>query len=389
MFVILRGGPDASPAPYAAPMATDWEAEGLLEGLDARRRPARVALLELLAEEGFTLEEIRRSHADGQLLFLLASRAIDVRVQHTWEEAIAAAGLDEELVVKLARAQGLTRAEPGEVAYSDVEIDVLRLAADFVRAGIPEDDLLTVARLLGRGFSQAAEAMRGTAMRLVLEPGLDERELAHRYAHAAGALTPMMEPLLGSLMKLHLSKLVQHEIISAEEREAGVLPGARDMTIGFADLVGFTRLGEEVAPGELGAVAGRLEHLVLDLVEPPVRFVKTIGDAVMIVSPDPGALVAAALDLVELAESEGEEFPQLRAGLARGEALGRSGDWFGHPVNVASRVTAIARPGSVLATDGVQEATSDAFAWSKAGIRRLKGIDEAVPLWRARRPDPA
>ena len=362
----------------------DWEAEGLLEGLEGRQREARVELLDLLADEGFALEEIRRSHADGQLLFLLASRAIDAGDRHTWEEVIAASGVDEDLVVKLARAQGVTRAEPGEAAYSDVEVDVLRLAAGFIDAGIPEDDLLTVARLLGRGFSQAAEAMRGTAMRLVLEPGLGERELAARYAHAASALTPMMEPLLASLLKLHLSKLVQTEIISAEEREAGVLPGARDMTIAFADLVGFTRLGEEVPPGELGAVAGRLEHLVLDLVEPPVRFVKTIGDAVMVVSPESDALVQASLTLIEQAEAEGDEFPPLRAGLARGEALSRAGDWFGHPVNLASRVTAIARPGSVLATDAVQEAAPQSFAWSKAGIRHLKGIDGAVPLWRAR-----
>lgn len=363
----------------------DWDAHGLLDGLGGPERRARVELLDLLADEGFSLDEIRRSDESGQLLFLLASRAIDVRVQHTWDEAIAAAGIDEELVIKLARAQGMPRADPGEVAYSDVEVDVLRLAAGFIDAGIPEDDLLTVARLLGRGFSQAAEAMRGTAMRLVLEPGLGERELARRYAHAAAALTPMIEPLLGSLLKLHLSKLVQHEVISAEEREAGVLPGARDMTIAFADLVGFTRLGEAVPPGELGAVAGRLEHLVLDLVEPPVRFVKTIGDAVMVVSPEPGALIESSLALVERAEAEGDDFPQLRAGLARGEALSRAGDWFGHPVNLASRVTAIARPGSVLAADAVHEAAPEAVAWSRAGIRRLKGIDEPVPLWRARR----
>jgi adenylate cyclase len=230
--------------------------------------------------------------------------------------------------------------------------------------------------------------MRGIAMQIVLAPGLDERELAVRYAHAAGALTPMLEPLLGNLLKLHLSKLVQTELISAEEREAGVLPGAREMTVAFADLVGFTRLGEQVPPGELGAVAGRLEHIVLDLVEPPVRFVKTIGDAVMVVSPETEPLLDTALRLVEAADAEGESFPQLRAGLAAGEALSRAGDWFGHPVNLASRVTTVARPGSVLTTDRVQEAASEGYRWSKAGIKHLKGIDEAVPLWRARRAEP-
>lgn len=365
----------------------DWEAEGLLEGLEGRAREARAGLLDLLAAEGFGLEEIRRSHEDGELLFLLAAEAIDARVRHTWEDLLERSGLPQGLVVRLVRAQGLAGAEPGEVAYTDADVEILRNTAALLDAGVPEEDLLTAARLLGRGFSQAAEAMRGTAMRLVLEPGLDERELARRYAHAARALTPLVEPLLGDLLRLHLSKLVQTEVISAEEREAGVLPGARHMAVAFADLVGFTRLGEEVAPGELGAVAGRLEDLVSELVEPPVRFVKTIGDAVMVVSPEPARLVETALGLVEAADAEGESFPQLRAGVAAGEALGRAGDWFGHPVNLASRVTAIARPGSVLATDAVQEAAAGSYRWSKAGIRHLKGIEGSVALWRARRAE--
>lgn len=365
----------------------DWEAEGLLEGLEGRDREARVGLLDTLEAEGFSLEDIRRSHEDGQLLFLLSSRAIDVEVAHTWDELLQRSGAPEALVQKLIRAQGMARAEPGERAYSDADVEILKSTAAFLEWGIPEDDVLTVSRLLGRGFSQAAEAMRGIAMRVVLEPGLDERELAVRYAHAAKALTPMLEPLLGNLLRLHLSRLVQTEIISAEERQAGVLPGARHVGVGFADLVGFTRLGEEIPPDELGAVANRLETIVLDLVEPPVRFVKTIGDAAMVVSTDSAALVELGLRLVETADAEGESFPQLRAGLAAGEALSRAGDWFGHPVNLASRVTTVARPGSVLTTDAVADAAPDAYAWSKAGIRRLKGIDEPVPLWRARRLD--
>jgi adenylate cyclase len=363
----------------------DWESEGLLEGLEGKQRDARIGLLDTLEAEGFELEDIKRSSADGELMFLLTGRAIGVEVCHTWQDVQRISGLPEDLVFKLARAQGLTRAEPGERAYTEVDVEVLRIAAGFIEAGVPEDDMLTVARLLGRGFSQAAEAMRGTAMRLVLEPGLDERELALRYARAASTLTPMLEPLLTNLLKVHLSKVVQTELISAEEREAGVLPGARMMGIAFADLVGFTKLGEEVPPGELGAVAGRLEEMVLDLIDPPVRFVKTIGDAVMVVSPETEALVEASLRMIEAADAEGEAFPQLRAGIACGEALSRAGDWFGHPVNLASRVTTVAYAGSVLTTDEVQTAAPESYRWSKAGIKRLKGIDGAVPLWRARR----
>ena len=369
-------------------MAIDWAAEGLLDGLEGRQREARTALLDTLLAEGFSLEDIRRTDADGELTFLLAGRAIGVEVKYTWRELVQRSGLDETLVTRLARAQGLVRADDGKPWYSDADLEMLQTTGEFLRAGVPEDDIVAVGRLLGRGLSQAAEVMRGVVLRLVLEPGLDERELAVRYAQAAGALTPMIEPLLGNLLRLHLSNLVQTELISAEEREAGRLPGARPVTVAFADLVGFTRLGEDVAPDELGAVAERLEGLVLDLVEPPVRFVKTIGDAVMLVSPETQPLIDLSLALVEAADEEGQSFPQLRAGLAAGEALSRAGDWFGRPVNLASRLTAIARPGSVLTTHAVHDAAPDAYRWSKAGVRHIKGIPDSVALWRARRAEP-
>lgn len=366
-------------------MATDWAAQGLLDGLEGRDRQARIDLLETLEAEGCELADIKRSHAEGELLFLLAHKAIDVSVTYSWRQLVDQSGLAEELVERLVRAQGLTRADDGQPWYSDADLQMLQTTASFLAAGVAEDDVMAIGRLLGRGFSQAAEVMRGSTLRMVLEPGLDERELAVRYAKAAGALAPMVEPLLGNMLKLHLSKLVQTELISAEEREAGRLPGAREIVVAFADLVGFTRLGEEVPPDELGAVAGRLESMVFDVVEGPVRFIKTIGDAVMIVSPEAEPLLDAGLTLAEIADAEGDDFPQLRVGVAAGEALSRAGDWYGRPVNLASRLTGIAHAGSVLATDDVHELAPDGYGWSKAGIRQIKGVPEAVPLWRARR----
>ena len=116
-----------------------------------------------------------------------------------------------------------------------------------------------------------------------------------------------------------------------------------------------------------------------------MRLVKTIGDAVMLSSPEPQALIERALGLVESADAEGEQFPQLRAGLAHGPALGRAGDWFGRPVNLASRITAIARPGSVLVNSTVHALASEQFSFSYAGERRLHGLRERVALYRARR----
>ena len=118
-----------------------------------------------------------------------------------------------------------------------------------------------------------------------------------------------------------------------------------------------------------------------------MRLVKLIGDAAMLVGPEPGAVLDAALELVERASREGGDFPILRAGVASGEAVGRGGDWYGRPVNLASRITDRARPGSVLAAEQVHDALEDSYDWSFAGGRRLKGIDGEVKLYRARRLD--
>jgi adenylate cyclase len=118
--------------------------------------------------------------------------------------------------------------------------------------------------------------------------------------------------------------------------------------------------------------------------QPPVRLVKTIGDAAMLVAHEPGPLLDAVLDLVEESR-EGRENLVLRAGVASGEALQRAGDWYGRPVNLASRLTAFARRGSVVATEEVRQAARGDFRWSFAGNRRFKGVAGDVAVNRVRR----
>ena len=136
-------------------------------------------------------------------------------------------------------------------------------------------------------------------------------------------------------------------------------------------------------PEELGQLANRLADLARDVATPPVRFIKTIGDAAMFVCTEPAPLLDAVLKLVDITDSD-DDFPRLRAGIASGAAVSRAGDWFGSPVNTASRVTAVARPGTVLAAESVRDELGDdaGFSWSFAGARRLKGIKgeiKAVP----------
>lgn len=364
----------------------DFAAEGLLDGLEGAERVERTALLEQLAADGVPLAELRRATASGTLMFLPADRVIVGSDRYTSAEVAALSEVDLDFLLRARRAMGLPIPEPDEAVYTDADLEASRMIHIARDAGITDEEALDLLRVLGRGLSQAAESLRALPLKLVLKPGITEHELAHNYAEAAAALYPLLDPLISNLLALHVRHTTQSEVISAIERSGGHPPGSRQVAVCFADLVGFTRLGEEVPPDELGRLAVRLEALATEVASQPVRLVKTIGDAAMLASPEPEPLIEAALELIEAADAEGSDFPQLKAGVAHGLALPRAGDWFGRPVNLASRITAIARPGSLLAEREVRESARDSYDWSYAGERRLRGIREPVALYRVRRP---
>jgi adenylate cyclase len=367
------------------PEQIDFAAEGLLDGLEGVQRDERLALLEYLAGDGVSLAELHRATASGTLMFLPAERVIGGRARYTTAEVSRLSGVEEDFLVSVSRAMGLPIPAEDEAIYTDSDLEVVKMTNVARAVGISDAELLDMLRALGRGLSQAAETMRALPLRIVLEPGMSEPALAQRYASTVSELAPLIAPLVSGLLNLHLRQMAQSEAINAVERSGGRLPGSREIAVCFADLVGFTRLGEEVPAEELGQLAVRLEALTSAVVEPPVRLVKTIGDAVMLASIEPEPLLETGLSLLDAADAEGAEFPQLRAGVAVGPALSRAGDWFGRPVNLASRITSIARPGSLLAEREVRESARDGYRWSFAGERRLRGIRDPVPLFRARR----
>jgi adenylate cyclase len=110
----------------------------------------------------------------------------------------------------------------------------------------------------------------------------------------------------------------------------------------------------------------------------------------MLVSQQPRPLLESVLNLLEAVAGEGEDFPPLRAGIACGEGLSRGGDWFGSPVNLASRITDKARPGSVVVTAEFKEMVGDeGFNWTKLpGKRKFKGVSDEQVLFRVRRAEP-
>jgi len=368
----------------------DYDAEGLLDGVDGDEREARRELLDELVTDGATVDELRRAVSEERLALLPVERVLAGEGKYTAAEVAERSGLSPDLQDRLFRALGLALADPEERVYDDEDVEDARTVTRFLDAGFSEDTVLEVCRVLGDSMARVAATVGGVVGDTLAKPGDTERDLGLRYAQVTRELGPQLEPLILHVLKRHQVENAKRVVVSRADIASGSLRGATDICVCFADLVDFTRLGEDIDPVELGQVAGRLTDMALEVSVSPVRLVKNIGDAVMLVSPrDVDALLDTSLSLLERAGAQEAGFPEVRIGVANGEALGRAGDWYGRPVNLASRLTAYARPGTVLATNEVHEAANGNYSWSKAGIRRFKGIREPVGLQRVRRPEPS
>jgi adenylate cyclase len=360
--------------------------EDLLDGLEGTARTERAELVEWLLAQGITPKEIRAANPP----LLLATRHLigDDGTYVSTREISETYGIELELLQQVQRAIGLAReGDLDAVIHMRADGEAAAFTQRFVELGLNPEQLLLVVRVIAEGLSRAAEVMRYTALSAIIRPGATELEIAEASKALVSQIAPLLGPMMENMLFMQLRHMMETEAINAAERAAGKpLPGARKITVAFADLVGFTRLGEVVSPEELGQLAGRLAILARDMAVPPVRFIKTIGDAVMFVCPDPLPLLDVVVKLVDVVDTD-NDFPRLRAGVASGMAVSRAGDWFGSPVNVASRVTGVARPGTVLVADSVWDVVGDGgqFDASFAGARRLKGIKNEVKLFRIRR----
>jgi adenylate cyclase len=364
----------------------DFEAEGLLDGLEGEARDARRELLERLAGEGVPAEDLREAVEGGRLSLLPVERAIaGAGRRHTPREVAEIVGLDLEILQRTSAALGVPYPDPDERSVTEVDLEAARRVKAFYDLGLPEDGMLQVARTVGMATARIAEANRELVTRTLMQPGDTERDLALRFAAAAEHMLPLFEPTLAYAFRAHMLEQIRRDVIGTADLAAGEIGTAPEIAVCFADLVGFTKLGEQVETEELGLIAGRLDELATAVAEPPVRLVKLIGDAAMLVSTDSAAMVEAALRMVEAAEEEGDEFPRLRAGVAHGSVHVQAGDYYGRPVNLASRLTGIAKPGSVLVDEAAKGAAGEGFSYSFAGEKRLKGFDQRTKLFRARR----
>lgn len=366
----------------------DFAAEGLLDDLEGEAREARLGLLQRLSSEGVSLEELRDAVATGHLTVLPVERAIaGGGPRYSAREIAERSGLDLDLALAFRAALGIPYGDDlDDPVGTEDDLEAAQRMKAILDAGFPVEEMLRNARVVGMATARVAEANRELVVRNLTSPGDNERDLADRLVGTVEFLLPLGTEFLEYAFQANLLELIKRDVIGAADLAAGDIGGVVERTVCFADLVEFTSLGEEIAPEELGMVVGHFEELATSVVAPPVRLVKTIGDAVMLVSPEAEPLVGQALDLVAAAAAEGDQFPVLRAGIATGPTLPQSGDYYGRSVNLASRVTGIARPGSVLVDTATREAAGEAgLTYSFAGERRLKGIDSRTKLFRVRR----
>jgi adenylate cyclase len=372
-------------------MSIDFEKEGLLDGVEGdEARRARIELLEKLEEDGVELEELKQAAEEGRLVLMPVERVLAGEGKRYSQKEIAdQSDVDLALLKRIWRALGMAQPPEDRKIFTEDDLNAAKASKEFLDAGIPEDELLQLSRTMSQSMSNIAAAVGGAFAEALIQEGDTEAELALRYADATKELVPKLEETVRHVLRIQLRERARSAVITSAELSSGKLTGSQQLAVGFADLVDFTKLGERIASEDLGDVAGRLEEMAGEVAQAPVRLVKTIGDAAMLASERPAALVEAALDLVDAAEEAGRDFPSMHAGLAFGEVLPRGGDYYGHPVNLASRITDFSLPGSVVVSQELYEALQEDddadYDWTRIGKRKLKGIKGQSELYRVRR----
>ncbi|WP_070379217.1 adenylate/guanylate cyclase domain-containing protein [Rhodococcus sp. WMMA185] len=355
-----------------------FEAAGLLDGLSGPDRTARAGVLDTLVAEGMTIDQLRAATEDNRLAHHLLEHALSPKGSYSLEEVSRKTGVSAGDARRWFRAIGRGVSRDDDY-YSDSDLELVRGLEQYRSLGLDESGLFAAARALGRNIWSVADAA-DALLQDRLESAKDHPEVALRFAVEVRRFADFESHILARILATSLRQQLRSDAVGIARDSDLHLHGAQEVGVCFADLVGFTVLGEQVAPTDLGRVAERLDRLATDVVSSPVRLVKTIGDAVMMVSPDATALAHAALDLVDAARQEGP--PPLRAGIAWGTAVPSAGDWFGRPVNMASRIVAAARAREVIVTgDFYDEIDLDEFWGESMGSHQLKGIDDPQELF--------
>jgi len=353
-----------------------------------RAAAAQARVVARMRARGHSLAELRRAVRDGRLAFGYVEDLIP-RGRRTYSLADAAAecGLEEELIERVMRLLGTPTAIESRLTEEDV--DVMKRIAAVLDAGMPLVALLQLVRVYAQSIRKIAEAEVRLFHLFVHEPliadGTDALEMAEQMGGLARELLPTVGPFMEYVHNRYLRFYTEQDVVGHMESD---LIGAADqlgrvqMAYCFVDLTGFTRFTEEEGDEEALDLIERFVESVEATLPTEALIVKTIGDEVMIVSPEPAMLTEWAVGFLTMFG----ERPQPRVGIHYGSAVFRDGDYFGTEVNLAHRVVARALGGEVLVTRQVADAVgeSEYLRFDPIGKVALKGFPDPVDLYVAR-----
>jgi class 3 adenylate cyclase len=340
----------------------------------------RRELLAYLLDEGCTLEEMREAHARGRLFALAGDRQIRPLVGLlTLREAGIRLEADPHLLARVWRTFGLPDSGIEAPMLTEADVEALQTYL-LVRGFLGEDTALGVTRVVGAALARITEAV-SSAMRqgmASIDVAISGSEVvtAQSYSQVT-QLVPRFGRMLDAIHRQHLEATRVHfEGIDIGDR------AAFRCGIGFADLSGFTHLSHHLALDELSQVLTIFEETATDTVQAGGgRIVKFLGDAVMWVAADPGDLARIGSALVRHPRAAEAEI-EVRAGLAYGRVLAQDGDYFGTPVNLASRLVSVAQPGQVLGDHELVEVLGTGWAAEPSEPVQLRGFHEEVTPYR-------
>lgn len=361
------------------------------EGAWTPAAASHVRIVARLRERGHSVQKIKEASQSGKLAFGYIDELVpSSESRHTLPEAARAIGLDAEVIERIVSALGLSALSTDELSEEDLQ--VLRYGADVLAAGLPLPAVLQLARVYGQAMAQIADAEVRLFHLYLHEPlmreGVPGIEVAQAMEGMTREMLPFAMPIINYLHGRMLGYFVEQDVIGHiesdldDEETAG--EGRMRVAIAFADLAGYTKLTEEA--GEARAVDA-VEHFV-EAVEHTLpidaRVIKTLGDEVMVVGADAGALTRWAVGLgAQLPPGS----PPPRIGIHCGAALYRDGDYYGREVNRAARVVARAAGGEVLVTRPVLDAArrqDGQLEFELIGEVVLKGFKAPTELFLAR-----
>jgi adenylate cyclase len=337
-----------------------------------------------LRAAGVEEAEVAAAEARGELTVLAIRRLVLNAVPlYTRAQVADLVGVPRDVGNRLWRAFGFADVAEDERAFTDRDIDALRTVVRYVDRGLTESNAVTqLARVVGSSMARIAEANIDVLRNRFETAGLSSIEAVDLILTMYTELREDWDRLFGYAFSRHLqAALARSPFVHGSE-------GEHALAVGFADLVAFTVLSQELEEHELIDVVDGFEATAYDTIASHGgRVVKMIGDEVMFVADDVAGAARIGLDLAE-AYRHDETLTDVRVGIAYGPVLSREGDYFGSVVNLASRLVNIAYAGTVVLSESMYALLADEpeFGWKPIRPRRLKGFG-LTPVWAVTRPD--